>query len=219
MSSPTELARENMIKQQLRTGAVLDDHLLQLIANIPREEFVPPDYRAFAYTDMHIPIGHDQVMLTPLEESKLLLALNIQPHETVLEIGTGTGYLTALLAKLAKQVISVDYYSDFTEQAQRRLAGLELENVTCITGDAYRGWLDQAPYDVIVSTGGHKQLLDIFIPQLLPGGRMFALVGRAPLMVGEICRLNEYSKWEKSLVFETCVPMLVDRSDKGEFVF
>lgn len=219
MSSQTEIARVNMIKQQLRTNDVLDDDLLRLIASIPREEFVPPEYRAFAFADMHIPIGHDQVMMTPVEESQLLVSMNIRPTDTVLEIGTGTGYLTSLLAKLAKRVITIDYYSDFTEAARRRLTALDIENVQFITGDACRGWLDLAPYDVIISTGGHKRLPSLFVPQLTPQGRMFAIVGQAPVMTGERCSLDANGHWQKSMVFETCLPLLIDRGDKGDFVF
>jgi len=219
MSSQTEIARVNMIKQQLRTNDVLDDDLLRLIASIPREEFVPPEFRAFAFADMHIPIGHDQVMMTPVEESQLLVAMKIRPTDTVLEIGTGTGYLTALLAKLAKHVITIDYYSEFTEAARRRLTALGIDNVQTITGDACRGWLELAPYDVIICTGGLKRLPSIFAPQLLPQGRLFAIVGQAPVMTGERCSFDATGHWQKSLVFETCLPLLIDRSDKGDFVF
>lgn len=219
MSSFTDQARVNMVKQQLRTNLVVDERLLNLIANIPREEFVPSEYRSFAYADLHIPIGHDQFMMNPMEEGQLLVALDIQPHETVLEIGTGTGYLTSLLANLAKKVISIDYFPEFTEAAQRRVGGLGLTNVEFITGDGCRGYLDRAPFDVIVSTGGHRHLPDVFMPQLLTGGRMFALVGEPDLMVGQVLRVNDQQQWVRSWVFETGLPLLIDRSAKGEFVF
>lgn len=219
MTVQNQNARENMIKQQLRTNNILDDDLLSLITAVPREQFVPTEYVQFAFADMHIPIGHDQTMLTPLEEAQIIQALAIQPHETVLEIGSGTGYMTVLLAKLAKRVISVDYFADFTEMAKRQLHRHEITNVELITGDACRGWLELAPFDVIVSTGGHKQIADIFQPQLMPGGRMFAMVGESPVLCGQVLNVDDDKQWQHEFVFETDVAMLIDRSDKGDFVF
>lgn len=119
-------AKVNMIKQQLRTGDVLNESILDLFETIPRDNFVPASMQQFAYADMQIPLAHDQQMLTPLEEGQILQALALQGHETVLEVGTGTGYLTVLLSKLAKQVISIDYFPKFTEEAEKKTQRLSM---------------------------------------------------------------------------------------------
>ncbi|KTD16648.1 protein-L-isoaspartate O-methyltransferase family protein [Legionella jordanis] len=212
-------ARINMVKQQLRTGDVLDETILALYDEVPRHEFVPSGMQHFAYSDMQIPLSHDQRMMTPLEEGILLQALKIKKHETVLEIGTGTGFLTALLSKLAKKVISIDYYPDFTNYARRKLHEHHCNNVELITGDACRGWMDKAPYDVMVFTGSLEQITETHRLQLLPGGRLFSVVGREPAMQGQLHTLNYDGNWHARDLFETNLPPLINKMKPKEFVF
>lgn len=210
----------NMVKQQLRTGDVLDEAILDLYESIPRDVFVPEAYKGFAYSDMQIPLAHGQRMMTPLEEGKILQALNIRPHEVVLEVGTGSGFFTALLSKLAKEVISIDIEPDFTVQAKKHLEEYECHNVTLITGDACHGWLDKAPYDVVIFTGSIEGLTKTLRLQVLPGGRLFAPIGEAPVMQGQMHHLDHNDEWEISVLFDTELPSLVDRlKPKKEFIF
>lgn len=212
-------ARINMVKQQLRTGDVLNDSILDLYDLIPRNEFVPSTYSNFAYSDMQIPLPHGQQMLTPLEEGTLLQALELTGKETVLEIGTGTGFFTALLSKLCKKVISIDYYADFTAAAGKKLQEHHCDNVELITGDGSRGWLEKAPYDVIVFTGALEQLTETHRLQIVPGGSLVAILGKTPVMQARIYKLDHNDNWEDSLLFETDTPQLVDQLKPKEFVF
>ena len=212
-------ARINMIKQQLRTGDVLNDALIELYDQIPRHEFVPEQFIQFAYSDMQIPLGHGQRMLTPLEEGTILQALELKGNETILEIGTGSGFLTAMLSKMCKQVISVEYYSDFTASAARKLKACHCQNVELITGDGSRGWLDKAPYDMVIFTGSLEMLTETHKLQVVPGGSLFAIEGRSPVMQGRLHKLSHDEVWQNSLLFETDIPELVDQLKPREFVF
>lgn len=214
-----QIARTNMITQQLRTGDVLDERILSLYDTIPRDAFVPSKLQAFAYADMHLPLAHEQCMMTPLEEGQLLQSLNLQGHETVLEIGTGTGFLTALLSRLCNKVISVDYFSDFTTAARNVLNEYGCSNVELYTGDAIQGWMDYAPFDVIVFTGAVDSLTEIQQLQLLPGGKLFAIIGQKPIMQGKLYQLDHDATWQEQVIFETCLPSLIDKSKSVIFDF
>lgn len=212
-------ARINMIKQQLRTGDVLEESILNLYDLFPRHEFVPEQFSHFAYSDMQIPLGHGQRMLTPLEEGMILQSLQLQGTETVLEVGTGSGFLTAMLSKLCKKVISVDYYAEFTASATQKLKAHHCDNVELVTGDASQGWLEKAPYDVIVFTGGLKQLNKTHLLQIVPGGKLFAIEGQSPVMQARLHHLDHQENWSQSIVFETDIPLLIDKLKPKEFVF
>lgn len=215
----TYTARVNMVKQQLRTCDVLNETILNLYEQVPRHEFVPENFKHFAYSDMQIPLAHEQRMLTPLEESSILQALDLQGHETVLEIGTGSGFLTALLSKLCNKVISVDYFAEFTVNAARKLTAHQCENVELITGDASQGWLDKAPYDVVVFTGALPSINETHLLQVLPGGKLFAIEGKSPIMKARIYEYGHDLEWSNSVLFETEIPQLIDKSSTKEFVF
>lgn len=215
----TQIECINMIKQQLRTGDVLDEAVLELYESVPRDEFVPDEFKSFAYSDAQLQLAHDQRMMTPLEEARLLQALSLEGHETILEVGTGTGFLTALLSRQATHVISVDYFPEFTTNAKATLNRHHCLNVELITGDACRGWLDKAPYDVIVFTGAVDELTETHRLQLLPGGKLFAILGQAPVMQGLLYTLNHDEIWEKTLIFETNLPPLVNTLKPKTFVF
>ncbi len=212
-------AQQNMIKQQLRTGDVLDEKILNLYEELPRDAFVPETFKAFAYSDMQIPLAHTQRMMTPLEEGKILQALQLKGTETVLEIGTGTGFLTSMLSRLSHRVISIDYYESFTHQARQRLAEFNCTNVECITADACQGWVDKAPYDVIVFTGALEFLTDIQRLQLMPGGRLIAIIGQTPIMQAQMHSLDHQGTWSETILFETSIPPLLDKLNHQRFVF
>lgn len=212
-------AKINLIKQQLRTAEILDHKVLDLYSSLDRSQFVPKLYSDFAYSDQQIPLPHDQCMLTPVEEGKILQSLNLSGCETVLEIGTGSGFLTALLAKSAKKVVSIEYFTDLTKQAELNLAPLNQDNIELITGDAAKGWLDGAPYDAVVMTAAVDRLEQSHRLQVMPGGKLFAIVGRAPIMYGQMHYLSHDEKWSMEELFETNVPTMIDKSKPKEFVF
>jgi len=214
-----EQARTNMITQQLRTWEVLDEAVLNAVKTTPREAFVPSAYQKLAFADMNIPLAHNQVMLTPKEEARLLQALNLQTTDTVLEIGTGSGYMTALLARLAKQVYSIDIFPDFTQQAQIKLAAHNINNVSLLTADAARGWEQQSPYDAIIITGALPFLPQNFRNNLKPGGRLVAILGQAPAMEATVIKYNAHSGWSEEKLFETVVPLLLNAEQLPAFTF
>ena len=217
MISPN--ANINMIKQQLRTNEVHNEVILDLFNTIPRHEFVPKALRDFAYSDMRIPLAHGQQMMTPEEEGRLLQSLHLQGHETILEIGTGSGYLTALLSRLAKKIISVDCFADFTQEASRKISTLGYSNIEFITADASQGWFEKAPYDVIVVSGSIAKISETLQLQLLPGGKLFAIVGKEPIMCGNLLTLDHNGQWHESLLFETSTPPLIDKLKIKKFCF
>ena len=211
--------RINMIKQQLRTGDVIDESILELFREIARDEFVPAKYKDFAYSDMQLELAHQQRMMTPLEEAKILQALNLTGNETVLEVGTGTGFLTALLSRRCKKLISVDYFADFTANAKLNLSKYKCDNVELLTADAHKGYLEKAPYDVVVFTASLEKLTDSHLLQIVPGGRLFAIVGKEPIMQGQLHSLDHDNKWHKKMIFETNIPSLINETKPNGFIF
>lgn len=214
-----QIARINMVKQQLRTGKVVDETVIDLYHEIDRSAFVPSAYQHFAYSDLQIPLAHLQRMMTPLEEALLLQSLDLKGHEVVLEVGTGTGFLTALLSRRCKSVLSIDYYAKFTTAARQKLAEHECTNVELLTEDALTGWLEKAPYDVMVFSGAIDALNETYRLQLLPGGKLFAIVGVGPVMQGQLHELDHHGNWHSSLIFETHLPSLINQSKPNNFVF
>jgi protein-L-isoaspartate(D-aspartate) O-methyltransferase len=210
-------ARFNMIEQQIRPWEVLDQRVLELLSTVPREDFVPEVYRNLAFADINIPLGEGQVMMSPKVEARILQALNLQDDETVLEVGTGSGYVTALLANLAKQVISVDINPDTTRRAGEKLTAHGISNVTLETGDAARGWDAHAPYEVILITGSLPVLPDSFKQALSIGGRLLAIVGDSPVMgVQLITRVGD-DEWAQETLFETDLPALINAPQPERF--
>ncbi|MDP3705484.1 MAG: protein-L-isoaspartate O-methyltransferase [Legionellaceae bacterium] len=215
----TQIARVNMIKQQLRTGDVLDESILELYQSIPRDAFVPAKFKDFAYSDMPIELPNKQLMMTPLEEALILQALHLTGHEVVLEVGTGTGFLTTLLSRLCKHVISIDYYEEFTAMARKNMEPYSCNNVALITGDASQGWVDKAPYEVIVFSGALEGISEIQRLQLLPGGKLIAIIGKAPVMQAMLLTLDHDGIWTEQILFETNLPPLIDKFNQQRFVF
>ena len=213
-----ENARFNMIEQQIRPWEVLDQHVLDLLSKLPREDFVPERYRKLAYMDTTIPLGNDQVMMPPRVEARILQALNIQADETVLEVGTGSGYVTALLASLGDHVYSVDINAEMTRTAGDKLADHGISNVTLETGDAARGWDAHAPYDVIVVTGSLPLLPANFKQALKIGGRLVAVVGDSPVMEVVLITREGESEWAQETLFETDLPALINAPEPERFI-
>lgn len=215
-----QLARTNLIKQQLRTCDILNERILALYDKIPRDIFVPEALRHVAYSDLQLPLAHNQRMMTPLEEATILQALDLKGHEQILEIGTGSGFFTTLLSHLGGHVTSVDYFPDFTANAAKKIHLHGRGNVTLVTGDASQGWLEKAPFDVVIYTGAQSQLTDIQRLQVVPGGKLFAITGKNPVMHGELHHLNHDETWQTQFLFETEIPLLITKNMPAQpFVF
>ena len=212
-----ETARYNMVEQQVRPWEVLDQAVLDRLAAIPRERFVPDDYLRLAYADTRIPLGEGEVMMPPREEARLLQALALTPRDHLLEVGTGSGYLAALAAGLARRVTTVEIAPERKARAERSLA--DYGNVEVIEGDAVRGWAAHAPYDAIAVTGSLPVLDDAFLRQLKPGGRLFVVVGEAPAMEARLVTRTGAADWATESLFETVLPPLAGAKRPNQFEF
>ena len=197
-----EQARFNMIEQQIRPAEVLDPTVLHTIAEVPREFFVAAAYQQLAFSDTNIPLNANQVMMSPIQEARMLQALSVQPTDTVLEIGTGSGYVTALLAKMGKHVTSIEIDQQLSSSVAHKLRDQKITNVTLEVGD-----------------GSLPILCEDLKLQLREGGRLFAIVGSEPAMSAKlIIRINE-SQWSEEEMFETVIPPLINAEKPSEFVF
>jgi len=214
-----ERARFNMVEQQIRPWEVLDQRVLDLLLRIRREEYVPARYRALAFADMEIPLGHGETMLAPRIEARMLQELALAPGDRILEVGTGSGYMTALLASQGSHVCSVDIVPEFTQTAGAKLAAHGVTNVTLETGDAARGWDRHAPYDAIVVTGSVPVLPDAFPKSLRPGGRLIAVVGEPPVMEAQLITCATAGAYSTTGLFETCIAPLKNAVQPERFVF
>lgn len=214
-----EQARLNMVESQIRTWEVLDQTVLDLLLTVKREEFVPERYRSLAFADMEIPLGHGEVMLAPKMEARMVQELGIRKTDKILEVGTGSGYVTALLAKLGGQVVTLELIREFSQGATRRLAGHGLQNVQFHLADGAEGWPGQGPYDVILLTGSVPLLSESFQRQLAAGGRLLAVIGEPPVMTANlITRVSEHA-FNSVGLFETSIPSLQNVKQPERFVF
>lgn len=211
-----EAARAQMLGQQIRAWEVLDDRVLEVLAATPREDFVPPELRELAFADTEIPIGRGQSMMTPQVEGRLLQALALEPVDHVLEIGTGSGFLTACLARLAGHVTSVEYYADFVEAARNKLARFSID-ADVQTADAMT-LTCSGEFDAIAVTGSVPELDEHFIRMLRPGGRLFIIVGRAPVMEARLIRMHGSGRWSEESLFETVITPLINAERPEPFV-
>ena len=214
-----EQARYNMVEQQIRPWEVLDQEVLGLLFEVKREDFVPAAYRNLAFVDMEIPLGHGEVMLSPKLEARMVQELNISKTDRVLEIGTGSGYMTALLAKKAARVFSVDIVPEFTAAAAAKLKEHGIDNVILDTGDAAQGWNTYAPYDVIVVTGSCPIIPESLTKQLAPGGRLLIIAGDAPAMEARLITCVAPGAYRTSILFETVISPLKNALQPQRFVF
>jgi len=218
-----EQARFNMVEQQIRTWEVLDQNVLDLLYVIRREEFVPPAYRALAFSDLEIPLSDKAVegerMWQPKLEARVLQELTLRKTDVVLEVGTGSGYLTALLAHRAQRVISVEINPTLKSLGEANLRAQHVDNVAVELGDAARGWERHGPYDVIVLTGSTPVLPQALLEQLKPGGRLFAIVGDAPVMSARLVTCHAAGSYESVDLFETNFPALRNAQQPVRFKF
>ncbi len=211
-------ARVNMVEQQIRTWDVLDQRVLDIIRDTPREDYVPDAFRNLAYADTSIPLGEGEVMMPPREEARLLQALQIKPDDLVLEVGTGSAYLTALLTRLASQVISVEISETLAARAHAALDAHGINNVVVELGDAVRGWARAAPYDAIAVTGSLPLMEEQFAHQLKLGGRLFVIVGQAPAMEALLITRIGHDDWTRKSLYETVIPPLRGAKAPERFV-
>ena len=214
-----EQARFNMVEQQIRTWEVLDPAVLDLLFEVKREDFVPAEHRSIAFADLEVPLGHGEAMMQPKVEARILQELAVQPHEAVYEVGTGSGYLTALLAKRARHVTSAEIHGDLSAQAGRNLAGAGIGNVSLLQGDSARAPLSEVPFDVIVLTGSTPVIAQAFLDRLKPGGRLFAVVGDLPVMKAVLVRQPVAGSFQHTELFETLVKPLVNAPEPARFRF
>ena len=219
MQMDFERARFNMVEQQIRPWDVLDPRVLERLFCVRREDYVPQPYRALAFADMEIPLGHGEKMLQPKLEARLVQDLALKDTDRVLEVGTGSGYMTALLAGLSAHVYSVEIIAEFSASAAARLQAHGIRNVTLETGDAARGWDRHAPYDAIVLTGSVPLLPESFRRSLSPGGRLMAVVGEPPVMQAQLVTCVSTGVYNTVGLFETCIAPLRNALQPKKFVF
>jgi protein-L-isoaspartate(D-aspartate) O-methyltransferase len=214
-----EQARFNMVEQQIRPWEVLDQHVLDLLYVVRREDFVPQAYQALAFSDLEIPIGEGETMLQPKMEARILQEVAPGGTDKVLEVGTGSGYMAALLAHRARHVHSVEISPALKRFGETNLRKAGIVNVTVEQGDAARGWSKHAPYDVILLTGSTPVLPDAFLAQLAPGGRLFAVVGEPPVMSARLVTAVGGGSFNTLDLFETVLAPLKNALEREKFVF
>jgi len=217
-----EQARFNMVEQQIRTWGVMDQNVLDLLFMVKREEFVPPAYRIFAFADTEIPLGYGNNMLSPKVEARILQALQIRKTAKVLEIGTGSGYLAALLAAHAEHVVSVEIVPELAELASINLRHYGIGNVTVATGDGSHGWQQsqgEVRYDAIVVTGAIYLLPRELLAQLKPGGRLFVFVGKESVTEAQLITRTGENGYHAVSLFETLAKPLINALQPNCFSF
>ena len=219
LANDIETARFNMVEQQIRPFEVIDPRVLDTLQTMPRERFVSDEYQGLAYADVAAPIGDDQHMMKPVQEAHLLQALDVQPGESVLEIGTGSGFLTACLASLGGVVTSYETRTRLSEAAAERLRALQVENVELVAGDGLHASLAPESFRVIAVTGSVPTYPEYLEELLAPGGRMFVVVGEAPAMHAVLVNKNADGEVWKENLFETVVPALDNAPQPDHFVF
>lgn len=217
MNPRLEIARHNMVEHQVRPWEVLDARVLDVLATLPREAFVPPAYETLAYADIALPIGYDEVMLKPVVEGRTLQALLPLASEHILEIGTGTGYFAACLAQLSAHVTSIDHRAEFVEAAKNRLHALAIDNAECLHADAVAGFSPGQLFDAIAVTGAVAELPPIFGEWLKPDGRLFVIRGVEPAMQAVLLQSAADGGWIEDRLFETDVPYLAGAKPSPKF--
>ncbi|MHB1896300.1 MAG: protein-L-isoaspartate O-methyltransferase family protein [Metallibacterium sp.] len=215
MTLDFELARQNMVSNQVRTWEVLDARVLDVLAALRREDFVPAAYRDMAFADLGLPLGHGEVMMKPVVEGRMLQALELAATDNVLEIGTGSGFITACLARLAGHVTSLDIHAEFTTTARAALRAAGCDNAEAITTEAVREFAPAQRYDAIAVTGAVATLPQRWLGWLKPGGRLFVVQGRAPAMQATLLRV---AVGTTEILFETDLPYLQHAAPVPRFV-
>ncbi|HQT25154.1 MAG TPA: protein-L-isoaspartate O-methyltransferase [Burkholderiales bacterium] len=214
-----EKARYNMVEQQIRPWDVLDNAVLDLLFEVKREEYVPDAYRKLALADLEVPIGYGESMLAPKLEAKILQQLALRKSDRVLEIGSGTGYMTALLAAGGQHVYSVEILPELSAMAEKNLKKHHISNVTLEIGDGSHGWGKHGPYDAIVLTGSTPILAEEFQKELHLGGRLVAIVGEDPVMKAKLITRIGKDAWHAEDLFETRIAPLKNAPKPQKFAF
>jgi protein-L-isoaspartate(D-aspartate) O-methyltransferase len=212
-----ELARQNMIEHQVRSWEVLDARVLDVLGRVRREDFVPPAYRNLAFADLSLPLDHGQRMMRPVLEGRMLQALTLDGSEDVLEIGTGSGFITACLATMARRVASVDMHASLTEAARERLREAAIENAELVTAEAVNEYQPGGVFDVIVVTGAVFAVPDRFNCWLKPGGRMFVVRGLSPVMEAVLLHHEGEGRYREESLLETDIPYLAHAEPPKRF--
>jgi protein-L-isoaspartate(D-aspartate) O-methyltransferase len=215
MTMNVEHARHAMIEQQVRPWDIVDLQVLAAMSAVPRENFVPPAYRDLAFADTELPIGHGETMFKPVLEGRMLQGLKLQPNDEVLEIGTGTGFITACLASLCRSMVTVDLHADFIAHAKDRLAALDLNNVRYEQADAL-AFNPGQQFDAIAVTGAVTDVPQAFLDWLRPGGRLFIIRGQSPVQEA-VCLTRTAQGFDTESLFETDIPYLVGAQPVDRF--
>ena len=203
MLTNVDVARQNMIENQVRPWEVLDPRVLDVLAAVRREDFVPARYRALAFADIALPIGHGETMMKPTVEGRMLQALSLGADDRVREIGTGSGFVTACLARLAKSVTSVEIHADLADAAQTRIAAAGANNVRVEVADAMKGFSTGERFDAVVVTGAVFAVPDHVRAWVAPKGRLFAIAGESPAMQAMLMTRADETHWREESLFET----------------
>jgi protein-L-isoaspartate(D-aspartate) O-methyltransferase len=214
-----ELARFNMIEQQIRPWDVLDTAVLHLLALVKREDFVPLAHKALAFVDMEVPLPGGQCMLAPRVEARMLQDLAVQKHEKVLEIGAGSGYMAALLAHRAQRVISLEINADLVTMARNNLQKAGVHNAEVRHGDGAKGVPIEGPFDVIVLSGSVAEVPQALLAALKVGGRLAAVVGEEPMMRATFVTRVSDTECRTVQPWDTVAPRLVNFAERSSFVF
>jgi protein-L-isoaspartate(D-aspartate) O-methyltransferase len=214
----TDYARQQMVNQQVRGWNVYDEHVLDMLRELPREHFVPAGFDMLAFADLEIPLGHGETMMTPTIEGRMLQALGLGGDETVLEVGTGSGFITACLARLARHVTSIDIHADFVAGALQKLEQLDIDNVSVMQMDAMEQ-LPNGSFDAIAVTGSVERFDPRFVEALSNNGRLFIVEGHAPAMEAKLVRRTSEHDWQTISLFETNLRPLVHGALPPQFEF
>lgn len=221
MAHSIEQARFNMVQQQIRPWEVIDPRVLSVMETLPREAFVPDAYQDLAYADIEIPLDHGEHMMFPRVEARLMQALDLMPSDQVLEVGTGSAYLTACLAKLSQRVVSIDIHEEFTQAAADKLQQQGISNALLKSGDALAGALPEGPFDVIAVTGSvaTSEQAESLRQQLRIGGRLFVIIGTPPAMEAMLITRTGENAYSEEGLFETDVKALTNAEAPRTFEF
>lgn len=218
MSLNIELARYNMVEQQVRPWEVLDSRVLEALTAVRREDFVPAGYRNLAFADLGLPLAHGEFMLKPVVEGRVLQAVVPTRAEDVLEIGTGSGFLTACLARLSASVRSIEQHADIADAARVHLRGAGVGNATVEVAEAVNGFAPDRQYDVVVAGGAVATLPQRWREWIKPGGRLFAVVGESPVQRATLYVRAADGSWSEDGLFETDLPYLAHAAPAPRFV-
>ncbi|WP_310610819.1 protein-L-isoaspartate O-methyltransferase [Limnohabitans sp.] len=214
-----EQARFNMVEQQIRPWQVLDAQVLTVLSNVPRELFVPQAYQALAYADTEIPLGHGETMVPPRVDARLMHDLQLKGTEKVLEIGTGSGYLAALLAGRAQRVVSLEINPELASNARNNLQRAGITNVDVRVADGSTGASGDAPFDAIVLGGSVAEVPQALLQQLKVGGHLLAIVGQEPVMVATLYTRTADAAWSSQALWDHTAPRLQGFTEPTRFKF